>query len=636
MFENYEYVGWAGYGVEGPGLKNFETLASPKAKPAAVDDALWNISEVVYNMGQASLITEETVPFLVEVVASSSATAHARAKVLRFLSTIITDERDQFFEPLDWQDGVIDEIRKHTRKLVPSLDNADPVVRLEAARLAAHLEPRPKLAAHIAREKQPQALASLLFAASVLGEKVKFIDYLSNQDARVRGAAAIAAIRQKPTPQVIEALIAAVDEPRADDPKLPFFQGRLRAAAIEAMRRFGRGQPKIIEALIERRHQPAQIGRDQQTLGSLAVHALVAIAVPTPGTPDAAGKRILTAILDAQPNGLCGLPADPLALRQLLGLAPASRPTPLQDRIRFSGKSQTLREACLSLICGTRKWDPKPFLAALEELPAERRAELGIALATGAEEINADWDYERLHGMRDQLDEDAGTLTMRREERCRVLSFALLIGAGAAARALLAARIDDLRQRASEAKKRVSQNQYWLRYADPLHLMVVAEARLFAEAGEPIPERLHELLAKAGADSDWEKEMRELLPKLGKKLVAVARNIEGKEGELLNQSPLWWYADLLPPSLIPQVLRHIRKADHDVEVVKMRRVCESLCKQGRHRDADRLMRECAKSTHASARITWTTADGAKLTVRGLSGDLPLLNRGITARPRGRR
>jgi hypothetical protein len=71
-------------------------------------------------------------------------------------------------------------------------------------------------------------------------------------------------------------------------------------------------------------------------------------------------------------------------------------------------------------------------------------------------------------------------------------------------------------------------------------------------------------------------------------------------------------------------------ADYDVVVVKMRKVAESLCEQGL-RDADTLMRACARSTFVGSKVSWVTADGEKLTVRGYSRAPSVLNRGITAR-----
>jgi hypothetical protein len=465
-------------------VRDFETLASARATPARVRAATNAIETAIYDQGCAGPVTTKTVPYLVEVLAGAP-TALAKQRVVSLLADMLTDDEDLVFERGAVSGALAAAVRRGRKAYERLLVDRDAGVRAQAARvLAYHRGTGALLAARAASETDRKVRATLVVAAAMQGRAPAVVD-----DACSALAALVAG--RKLDDAIAAQLIRALDDRRLDG-TCALFHGNLRAAATDALGRFGRGNTQAIDALVAHRASEELVGDegpDKIALGKLAIIALVQIAVPRAGKLDAAGKQIILRIVDVKPGWALarrGLPGDPRALARLLGIAPMERPSALGP----------LRAAIVALATGERRYDPRTLVAKLAELQRDARADVVFDLLAGRDGIDAQWSYGK-HVVKRARPGQERAVIERRLARVRDLCIRVLLDAGPA----IASRLDDeiatLREAFEAAKANRSRD---VDYRGMLAALALARALLHARASEPIPDPVRELLRPA---LDW-------------------------------------------------------------------------------------------------------------------------------------
>jgi hypothetical protein len=582
MFERLSGVRWSrADDAPPPSLADLRKLADPRATSAAVGRALAGIETSIYDQGCAGANTTKAVPFLVEIL-DGSPTARARAKILELLADMLTDDEELVFEPLRGGGALATAIRAGLASYERLAGDADPSVRMHAARLLAYAATgarRGAVAATLARraatEKHEGALGAQLLAVAILGGKPAPVRSPARS---VEVCAALAALRADPRSitRVEDTLLAAIDRPLASD--VPFFAGDLRAAAVRALGRFGRGRQPIVDALIARRLSDASV-EDGATLGALCVEALVEIATPSRGKLDASGKAIVLAILDAKPGGALaarGLPGDPVTLRRKLGV----ESTPVRSVLERKIGRTTVADLLLGEIESARIYAPAAVVAKIA--PADR-AEVAIDLVTGRGGIADHWRYGKIRGRFRPGEE----LRVADRRSARAYDLALRLLSDPAATAPLDRAIADLAAGMEAATGNLDRAEIARRYREPLGILSLARGVLYARAKAKIPSELHARIASVALRPDLAPIVRPLVP-------AIAKALDGYA---------WvFYGDLLPTKAL------LAKAKLD-EVVLVRDGLERILKALPAKDGDVFVRallatEAAKSARNDTELVW--------------------------------
>jgi hypothetical protein len=595
-FAGFSKVDWARYEDEGsaPRLSDLLALGSPKSPPAAVRRARRSLETAIYDQGCASPITTATVPFLLEVLGGKP-TALAKASVLSLLCDILTDDEDFVFERFSLRGKLVDGIRRGKRTYERLLADGDADVRAQAARiLAYHPGTGAALAKRCGVEKDPYVLATVLIAAAMQKQRPKIV----SKDARVRTCAAMAALLTggKLDDELADTLIAALDDKKIDGGVAFFHHGNLREAAAEALGRFGRRNEKVIDALVDRRKSEAKVAGEHEprALGRVAVEALARIAVAKEGKLDAAGKKIVTRILDVSPGWALarrGLSADPDDLAKLLGVK-TERPSALEGK---------LRDAVLAVVVGDVQYEPAAIVARLGAIePVGARVDAVFDLLRGRDGLDDNWSYGKVKKRGGWRSGEERVVLRRRLARLHDVCLRVLRGAGSAIASRLDAELDALRTACEAARK--SGARTFERYTLPIQILSIARAAVHVAANEPVPEALRRPIADQVTEfAAVAPHVKPLLPALGAAFM----------DEITNQG--WWYLD--NPEMLRVFVAWAQSAPnkdwlrppHDIAPRVLREVDPTMLEP--------ILREVAKSKRGAHELAWKTPGGETLVIR---------------------
>ena len=599
-FASYSSIDWSEDDLA-PRLDDLRTVAASKSTPATVKRALRRIETAIYDQGCAGPITTKTVPLLVEALSGSPSPA-AKEGTLALLADILTDDADFVFERFSLRGPLVAAIRRGQRRYAALLEDRDARVRAQAARiLAYHPGTGATLAARCVGEKDARTLATLVLAIAMQKKKPP----VATSKSAVVGVASVLGaliVRRKLDDAGTDVLLAALKNASLDR-DFPFFHGRVRAAAMGALGRFGRGNAKVIDALVALRASTARIASepDDVALGTLAVVALAEIAVPKRGKLDAAGRDIVKRILDVNPGWALahhGLPADPVDVARLLGQSLPERPSRLQDAL---GKS-TVREAVLELVLDESPYDPRALLARLMKLERDARLDVVLDLLPGRDKMSDVWTYGRVKHKGRLRPGEENTIATRRRARVCDLCYRLLCDTGPALVPRIDAELAALERGAAAARGALQQVEMDRRYLVPGAFLALFRARFHLDAGEPLPPSFAESLRRAAFWVFAVPYVRPLLAALGDDFVARLNGM------------LWWYAE---EPIALRALVKWAKAERNKEWVTppSHELVTHLAATLDPESLDPVMREAVKAKHGyGADFQWTSPRGDVLVI----------------------